>query len=141
MGFDKFYRKAKGKKAQFDETINWLVGNLAAVDTAGGVYAIANPLGANVLIDMVILDITTASTAACTIDAGCAAANATTSNDNLIDGLDVHSATGQFQTISNGGTNGLPVRKWASDKYFTISKASGATAGLVGKVYIRYRKA
>lgn len=137
----KFFTKLKGKKLQFDETINWLTASLTAADTAGGVYAIANPLKTALIIDMVILDITTASTAACTIDAGCAAANATTSNDNLIDGLDVHSATGQFQTISNGGTNGLPVRKWASDKYFTISKASGATAGLVGKVYIRYRKA
>lgn len=141
MGFDKHYRKVKGFKAEFDETVNWLAVALTAADTAGGVYAVANPLGSAVIIDKVVIDVTTAATAACTLDAGCAAADATTSNDNIIDGLDVNAATGTFDNITNKGSNGAPTRKWASDKYFTISKATGATAGLVGKVYIRYRKA
>lgn len=112
---------------------------LAAVDTAGGVAAIANPEGAAVIVTRVLIDVTTASTGACTVDAGIAA-NATTSADGLIDGQSV-AATGVFDNISDGGTNGKARAKWGATQYLTISKASGATAGLVGNVYVFYKLA
>jgi hypothetical protein len=114
-----------------------LVVNLAALDTAGGVLSLANPEGADLIVTRLVLDVTTKSTGACTVDAG-VAANGTTSNDTLIDGLDVGTAAGTFDNIENQGTNGLALVKWTSSKYLTISKASGAAAGLVGKAYIQW---
>ena len=110
---------------------------LAAVDTAGGVAAIANPEGVRCIIHRIVVDVTTASTAACTVDAG-VAANATTSADNLIDGLDVNAAAGVFDNITDKGTNGKARQAWGTTQYVTISKASGAAAGLVGNVYVHY---
>jgi hypothetical protein len=109
---------------------------LVAADAAGGVAAIANPEGVAVIVTRVVLDVTTASTSACTVDAGIAA-NATTSADGLIDGLSV-AATGVADNVSDGGTNGKARAKWGASQFLTISKASGAAAGLAGNVYIHY---
>jgi len=111
---------------------------LSNADTGGGVLSLANPEGVDLIIPSggLLLDITTAATAACTVDAGIAAA-ATTVADNLIDGLDVNAATGQFDNIADKGTNGGPY-KWEADKYLTISKKTGAAAGLAGYAYIQY---
>lgn len=111
---------------------------LAAVDTGGGVFSWANPESSNILISRVMIDVTTAATAACTIDVGHTATSATTSSDTLLDGLDVNSAAGVFDNITNAGTNGKAVQRLASGKWITASKASGATAGIVGYAYITY---
>jgi len=110
---------------------------LAALDTAGGVASIANPEGVEVLVTRVVIDVTTASTAACTVDAGIAA-NGTTLSDILIDGLDVNAAAGTFDNITEKGTNGKSRQAWGASQFLTISKASGAAAGLAGSVYIEY---
>lgn len=110
---------------------------LAALDTAGGVASIANPEGVKVIIRRIVVDVTTAATAACTVDAG-VAANGTTSADNLLDGLDVNTAAGVFDNITDKGTNGKSRQAWGASQYVTISKASGAAAGLAGNVYIEY---
>lgn len=107
---------------------------LAALDTGGGVVSLANPEGASVIVTKLIINVTTAATAACTVDGGIAAA-ATTSADNLIDGLDVNAATGAFATA---GTNGKRAKLWESGQYLTISMASGAAAGLAGYAYVEY---
>ena len=105
---------------------------LAALDTGGGVVSLANPFGADFIVTKVVLNVTTIATAACTVDAGIAAA-ATTSSDNLIDGQDVHSATG---ALGEAGTNGKVAQLWESDQYLTVSMASGAAAGLAGYAYV-----
>ncbi|MGV3616108.1 MAG: hypothetical protein ACO1SV_12300 [Fimbriimonas sp.] len=110
---------------------------LSALDTGGGVLSIANPEGVDLYVERLILEIDTASTGACTVDAGIAA-NGTTSSDNLVDGLDVNAAAGGFDNIKNGGTNGKAGQKWGASQYLTISRASGAAAGLVGEAHIRY---
>lgn len=110
---------------------------LAAADTAGGVASIANPEGVEVLVTRVVIDVTTASTAACTVDAGIAA-NGTTLSDNLVDGLDVNAAAGTFDNITDKGTNGKSRQSWGAGQFLTISKASGAAAGLAGSVYVEY---
>lgn len=112
-------------------------GTLAALDTGGGVFSVLNPEGVDLIVTRVVLDITTKATAACTLDAGPAAA-ATTLSDTLIDGLDVNSAAGVFDNIKNQAGNGLESERWESDEYFTISVKTGAGAGLVGSVYIEY---
>lgn len=110
---------------------------VGGTDTAGGVLAVANPVGATVTITEVILVVTTKATAACTVDIG-PAANATTLNDTLIDGLDVNAAAGNFDNISDAGGSGGRDVSWAASEYVTISTASGASAGLVGKLIINF---
>lgn len=114
-------------------------GNLAAVDTGGGVFAWQNPETSEILIEHVAVKVTTVATAACTVDVGTATASATTSSDNLIDGQDVNAATGTFTNAANSGTNGKPAQRLAAGKWVTGSKASGASAGIAGTYEIYYR--
>lgn len=113
---------------------------LAALDTAGGILAWLNPENVAILVTRIVLDVTTKSTAACTADFG-QAANGTTTADNLIDGVDVGTATGVFDNTKDIGTNGKGARKVAAGEYVTGSKATGAAAGLVGSAYITYTPA
>lgn len=110
---------------------------LAAVDSGGGVFSWANPEAAAVLVTRVILDVTTQTSGACTLDVGMTATNGTTSADNLIDGLSLATA-GLFDNIEDQGTNGTSRQKVATGKWVTGSVASGASSGLVGYAYIHY---
>lgn len=113
---------------------------LAAVDTAGGFFSWQNPLDVKV-IALCIFNVTTVATAACTIDVG-AAANATTSADTLLDGVDINAAVIRGNPFDNKGTNGKGVQlideNGGSSDFITGSKATGATAGVVGFAYIVY---
>jgi hypothetical protein len=111
---------------------------LGAADTGGGVLSWQNPEGTDIIITRIVIDITTRATGACTIDVGTTATSATTSSDNLIDGLDINAATGVFDNIDNKGSNGKSKQKLASGKWVTASKASGSAAGTVGYAYIHY---
>lgn len=111
---------------------------LGVADTGGGVLSWQNPEGAAIIIERLIIDVTTASTAACTVDFGTTAVGATTSSDNLIDGLDVNAATGTFDNITDKGDNGKSRQKLASGKWVTGSMKTGAAAGLAGYAYIQY---
>lgn len=110
---------------------------LAALDTGGGVLAWANPESGSIVVERVVLDVTTASTGACTVDVGTTATNATTSSDNLIDGVSV-AAIAVKDNLGDAGTNGKARQKLATGKWVTGSMASGAAAGLVGYAYIHY---
>lgn len=109
---------------------------LAAVDTAGGVLAWANPETGAIIVTRVILDITTQSSGACTVDVG-VAANGTTLSDILIDGVSV-AAAGLVDNLGNAGTNGKTRQKATAGQFVTGSVASGASAGMVGSAYIHY---
>ena len=109
-------------------------------DTGGGVGVWRNPEGVPIIIERVEIDVTTAATGSCTLDAGTTASSATTSSDNLIDGLDVNAAAGVFDNIGEKGSNGKSRQKLASGKWVTFSRASGASAGLVGRAYIFYHR-
>lgn len=111
---------------------------LAAADTGGGIFAWANPEAGSIIISRVELDVTTKATGACTVDVGTTATNATTSSDNLLDGLDIGTAAGIFDNITDKGSNGKSRQKLASGKWVTGSMASGAAAGTAGFVYIMY---
>jgi len=104
----------------------------------GGVFAWANPESSSIIILRVVLDVTTKTTAACTINVGTTATSATTTSDNLIDGLDINAATGVFSNFGNAGTNGKFQQKLAAGKWITASQDTGAVAGLVGTAYIEY---
>ena len=124
----------------FDRSVKVAKVALAAVDTGGGVFAWANPEAGSILIERVILDVTTATSGACTADVGTTATNATTSSDNLIDGVSL-AATGLKDNLGDAGTNGKAKQRLATGKWVTGSVASGTGAGLVGFVYIHYLNA
>jgi hypothetical protein len=111
---------------------------LGVLDTGGGVFSWANPESVAILVDKVLIDVTTKSTGACTIDVGMTAASATTKVDNLLDGIDVGTATGLLALADQAGVNGLTRQKVAVGKWVTGSQDSGASAGLVGFAYIYY---
>ena len=108
--------------------------SLTASDSGGGVAAWTP--GKAVMVTKVIIDVTTASSGACTVDIG-VAANATTLSDTLIDGLSVASIA-VSDNIDDKGTNGGFGRKVSSSQSVTASRASGASSGLVGNLYIFY---
>lgn len=112
--------------------------DLADAATAGGVAAIANPLGLPLLILRVIVQVATPSAVAATVDAG-VAADGVTLSDNLLDGLSV-AAAGLFDNLDNGGTNGKNQQVWAADEFVTISQASGDVTDLAGTVTIIYAR-
>lgn len=111
---------------------------LGVADTAGGVLSWANPETGSIIITRVVLDVTTKSTGACTLDVGTTAVSATTTSDTLIDGVDVGTEAGTFDNYEDAGTNGTSRQKLATGKWVTASKASGAAAGLAGYAYIEY---
>lgn len=111
---------------------------LVASDSAGGVFAWQNHHSESVIVTRVVIDLTTKSSGAGTLDVGMTATSAATSADNLIDGLDVNAATGVFDNVENQGTNGTGAQKVASGKWVTASKATGNMAGIVGSAYLHY---
>jgi len=125
--------------AELNRSTKKVTGALAAVDTGGGIFAWANPEAGAILVTHVVLNVTTKTTGACSIDVGTTATNATTSSDTLIDGKDIAAATGIFTNDESAGTNGKPFKRLASGKWVTGSMvAGGATAGLVGTYEIYY---
>lgn len=111
---------------------------LAALDAAGGIFAWQNPEGVAIIVTKVLVDVTTVAAAACTLDIGTTAVSAGTLSDNLIDGLDVRTATGLFGIADGADANGKSQQKLAAGKWVTGSKASGAAAGLAGSAYVHY---
>jgi hypothetical protein len=109
----------------------WLKGSLTASDAAGGVFSLENDYGTQLAILRVVIQLGTVAADVCTIDVG-VAADATTSADTLIDGLDVRTALGVFDNIDDQGTNGQSCLKWPSREFINASMKTGATAGIVG---------
>lgn len=100
---------------------------------AGDLAAVLNPVGEALIITKVMVNITTGSTGASTIDVGIAA-DGTTSNDSLIDGLSGATA-GVFADL---GTNGKRAKLWGATEYLTASEASGDTTGLEGELIVQW---
>lgn len=116
-------------------------GALGEADTGGGVVSWQNPEDVAIIVTRLVLDITTKATAACTLDAG-PGATATTVSDTLIDGLDANAAAGVFDSIEDQGTNGKSTARLdengGTTDYLTVSKKTGAAAGIVGSYHIFY---
>jgi len=130
-----------GGKADYKEQLSCLKGSLSTSASTLAMYGVANPLGTDLIITKVIIDFTSPCSATpVTFDAGCAAATITTSDDNLMDEVDIGTPTAVavYNSADDGGTNGALSRKWESDKYFTIT-ASASPTGIAGSVYIYYR--
>jgi hypothetical protein len=107
---------------------------LTAADTGGGLFAWQNPEAGAILIKRILTN------GACTADIGTTTVDATTSSDNLIDGISLASSAKVVDNLddTDNGTNGKTKQKLAAGKWVTGSAASGASAGLVGFAYIEY---
>ena len=114
---------------------------LGAGNGGGGAFSFQNPESTPIYITRIEIDVTTPATAAGTLSAGTTTVNGTTSSNNLIDTLDVHTATGLFDNVTDHGTNGKSRQKVPVGKWVTGSMASGSLAGLQGNVYIHYHLA
>jgi hypothetical protein len=113
---------------------------LAIHNGTGGVIAWTNPETVAIIIDRVVLDITTVSTGASTIDVGVTETSATTTSDTLLDGIDGNAATGVFDSMNaalDSGAN-AKAQKLAAAKWVTIDEKTGDTTGLVGNLYVYY---
>lgn len=86
-----------------------------------------------------LLDVTTVSTGAATVDVGYTAVSATTSSDTLLDGVDVNTATALFDSMDatlDLGAN-AKAQKAVSGKWITVTQ-SAETTGLVATLYVQY---
>ncbi len=111
---------------------------LAGATIHGGVQAWANPEAVAIIIDRIEVDVTTIATGAGTLSVGATAVSISTASANLIDTLDVHTATGIFDNITDKGSAGKSRQKLAVGKWVTFGEASGDVTGLVGNLYVHY---
>jgi len=132
--------------AYFNETAYgadgvWISGALSATrGTTGGVLTWTNPEEIAVIVDSVLLDVTTAATSGtCTIDVGYTTAIATVT-DTMIDGADTSATARVYNHLKDAGTNGKGAVRVAKGKYITGTEKTGDVTGLVGTYYIHYRK-
>jgi hypothetical protein len=108
-------------------------GSLTAVTatTVGGIFQVANPCTGPWLVRSLIINRTTKSTGAGSMDAG-VAVDATTGSDTLLDGLDMNATAANGENnFQNPGTNGKTSVYGAAGSYIN-GTASATMAGLVG---------
>ncbi len=111
-----------------------------AAATAGGIAAIFNPEGVDLLITRTVLHISTNSTGAADLSSG-VAASATTASTDIINALAMAAAAGKYyngatiQTVTKTEISVPAI--WESDEYVVVS-GSATTVGLVGTMYIEY---
>ena len=129
--------KIVAKNTQSPANVFMLGGDLTAATTTdvGGVIALQNTFGVDLIITEMYLDVTTKATAAATLDIG-VDDGGDVSNDTLFDGVDVATAAGLFNTSKHAGTNGKHAVVWKKDE-FVVASASATVAGLVGKYTIK----
>ena len=105
---------------------------------SGGALSWQNPTGGRIIVHSLIIDITTASSATTTIDAGVASGSTTTSDD-LIDGKST-AAAGVIHSIQHHGTNGAASRAVPADYYVTGS-ITGTIGSFAATAYISWTPA
>lgn len=108
----------------------------AATTTDGGDALNWSPQFASIIQHMSI-DVTTAATGAATMDIGVEATG--TTDDTLMDGVDVGTAAIFANTEQNAGTNGVAPVKCSATQFVTATP-SATLAGLVGTYMIIYVK-
>ena len=108
----------------------------AATTTAvGGVLSVVNPTGVDLMITRLLLNVTTQSSGAASVDIG-VDDGGDVNSDTLIDGLSVATA-GLYDNIENQGTNGKSAVRWPAGQYL-VATASATTAGMVGYAYVEW---
>jgi hypothetical protein len=117
----------------------YIVEAMAAGAANAFAFAVQNPEGVDCIVTSVIVDITTAGgTASSVLDV---AADATSTGDSIIDGLDLN-ATGVADRHDDAGTNGGEALKWdkngGTNDYITGKILVQDALSLAGSVIIEY---
>ena len=122
---------------------NRVIAKVALAAGSANDYAFAwqNPEASKIVVERVLVRLATAGgTATSVLDVG-VVANATSTSDTLIDGLDLNT-TGLFDNIVDKGTNGkarqLVDEKGGTNDYVTGKILVANAAAVVGDVYIVY---
>jgi hypothetical protein len=108
---------------------------MTAATGDAGALSWGNPTGGRIIVQSVVIDITTASGATTTIDVG-VDADGTGSDDTLIDGKSTATA-GVFSSIDDPGTNGRAQQALTSSEFVTGS-ITGTIGSFAGVAYITY---
>lgn len=101
--------------------------NLGGSNGAAGIVSFQNTAVYPLMLDELIVDVVTAATGACAIQAGTASTNV--ASTNMIASQDIHTAAGLFT-----GTGPI---KLAPGSFFTISTLTGSLTGMVGYAYLK----
>lgn len=122
-----------------DQNIRVASGTLTAGAQHAKIFSWQNTVvSGDIIVHLILIDVTTVSTAAAKINAGQAATEI--ESDDLIDGAALD-ALGVRNSIKDGGTNGKGAQHVADDEWITgYEDDSGASTALVGKYYIFYTK-
>lgn len=107
----------------------------------GGVIAWQNPEASSILIIDSRLVLTVVSTGACTLDIGTTATSATTTSDNMFDGIDATATAPAIYSMSNAALDtaaNVEGKILAAGKWVTIDEKTGDATGLVGNLYVEY---
>ena len=119
----------------------YIVEALASGNSNAFAFAVQNPEAVDCIVTNVIVDITTAGgTASSVLDVD-AVADATSTGDKIIDGLDLN-ATGVADRHDDAGSSGGEPKKWdkngGTNDYVTGKILVQNAASLVGTVIIEY---
>ena len=119
----------------------YIVEALAPGNSNAFAFAVQNPEAVDCIITNVIVDITTAGGTASSVLNVDVVADATSTGDKIIDGLDLN-ATGVADRQDDAGTNGGEPKKWdkngGTNDYVTGKILVQNAASLVGTVIIEY---
>ena len=119
----------------------YIVEDLASGSANAFAFAVQNPEGVDCVVTNVIVDITTAGGNASSVLDVDVVADATSTGDTIIDGLDLN-ATGVADRHDDAGSNGGEPKKWdkngGSNDYVTGKILAQNAASLAGKVIIEY---
>lgn len=119
----------------------YIVEGLASGNANAFAFAVQNPEGVDCVVTNLIVDITTAGGTATSVLDVDVVADATSTGDKIIDGLDLN-ATGTSDRVKNPGTNGGKPVKWdkkgGTNDFVTGKILVANAASLAGKVIIEY---
>ena len=109
----------------------------ALLFAGGEVASVLNPEGVPLVITDVKILVTTPSTGAATLSAGIAAA-ATTSDNDMIDALDINGAAAgsAYHGMTALAAKGA-AQVWGATEYITAT-GSADSSGFVGTLYVQY---
>ena len=118
-----------------------IIEDLASGSANAFAFAVQNPEDVDCIVTNVVVDITTAGgTASSVLDVD-VVGDATSTGDDIVDGLDLNAA-GTFDRHSSPGTNGGAPVKWdkkgGTNDYVTGKILAQNASSLVGQVVIEY---
>lgn len=111
--------------------------DLATSDAAGGLAAVQNTTGHDLIASAMVRVFTPVVGLAADVGVS---ASSSSSSDTLMDGVPLSSA-GVRSSYDDGGASGRALRLWPAGEWVTASTSSGASAGLVARLLVEWRMA